>query len=62
MAGKRPDYKVLVSRQSGEGEDAKTHYTEIGSGWKVSKGGISIQLNTLPTDGRCVLFPRDEKE
>lgn len=56
MAGKRPDYKVLVSRESGE----KTYYTEIGSGWNVAKDGISLLLNALPVDGKCVLFPRTD--
>lgn len=57
MAGKRPDYKVLVSRES----DGKNFYTQVGSGWNVAKDGISIQLNALPVDGKCVLFPwKDE--
>lgn len=56
--GKKPDYKVLVSRENGD----KTYYQEIGSGWKVAKDGISIQLNALPVDGKAVLFPRKEDE
>lgn len=62
MAGKRPDYKVLVSRSNGEGEGKKTFYTEIGSGWNVAKDGISIQLNANPVDGRMVIFPRGKDE
>ena len=58
MAGKKPDYKVLVSR---EGQD-KTFYTEVGAAWKVANEGISIQLHALPTDGKLVLFPREEKD
>ena len=58
MAGKKPDYKVLVSRENGD----KTYYTEIGSGWNVAKEGISIALNALPVDGKCVLFPRKDDE
>jgi hypothetical protein len=54
--GKRPDYKVLVSRENGD----KNFYSEIGSGWNVAKEGISIQLNSLPVDGKCVLFPRKD--
>lgn len=57
-AGKRPDYKVLVSR---EGSD-KTFYTEVGSAWRVAKDGISIQLNALPVDGKLIMFPREDKE
>ncbi len=57
MAGKKPDYKVLVSRENGD----KTYYTEIGSAWNVAKDGISVQLNATPIDGRLVLFPREAK-
>lgn len=57
MAGKRPDYKVLVSRENGD----KTFYSEIGSGWSVKNDGISIVLNSLPVDGKCVLFPRKDE-
>ncbi len=62
MAGKKPDYKVVTSRISGEGENEKTYYTEVGAAWKVAKDGISIQLHALPVDGKMVLFPRDDKE
>lgn len=58
MAGKKPDYKVLVSRENGD----KTYYTEIGSAWNVAKDGISIAFNALPVDGKCVLFPRKDDE
>jgi hypothetical protein len=59
MAGSKPDYSVSVSRK---GSDDKNHYTTIGSGWKVAKDGISIQLDALPHDGKCVLFPRKDDE
>lgn len=58
MAGKRPDYKVLVSREA----DGKNFYREVGVAWKVAKDGISIQLDALPTDGRLVIFPIKEGE
>ncbi len=61
MAGKKPEYKALVSRQTGEGGDKKTYYTEVGAGWAVANDGISIQLHCLPTDGRLVLFPRKDE-
>lgn len=56
--GKKPEWKVLVSRDN----NGKNYYQEIGSGWDVDKNGISIQLNSLPIDGRCVLFPRDKDD
>lgn len=57
MAGKKPDYKVLVSRETGD----KTYYNEVGVGWKVKNDGISIQLHSLPIDGKCVIFPKVDK-
>jgi hypothetical protein len=56
--GKKPDWRVLVSRENGD----KNFYTEVGSAWNVAKDGISIQLNALPVDGKLVLFPREEEK
>lgn len=63
MAGKKPDYRVMISREgkATDGTD-KNFYTEVGAGWRVSNDGISIQLHALPTDGKLVLFPREEKD
>jgi uncharacterized protein (DUF736 family) len=58
MANRKPDYRVMVSRES----NGKAHYTEVGAGWNVAKEGISIKLHALPTDGQLVLFPRKDKE
>ena len=58
MANRKPEYRVLVSRKSGD----KNFYTEVGAGWDVKNNGISIKLHALPTDGQLVLFPRKEKE
>jgi hypothetical protein len=58
MAGTKPQWKVLVSRENGD----KTFYSEIGSGWDVKNDGISVVLNSLPTDGKCVLFRRKDGE
>ncbi len=63
MAGAKPDYEVFVSRQ---GEDQsgsdKNFYTRLGAAWKVAKGGISVRLDALPTDGKLILFPIREKK
>ncbi len=60
MAGRKPDYKVLVSRQN---EDkSKTYYNDVGVGWDVAKDGISLQLYSLPVDGKLVIFPRKEED
>lgn len=54
--GRKPDYKVFVSRENGD----KNFYTEVGGAWTVAKDGISVQLNCLPVDGRLVLFPNKD--
>jgi len=56
--GRKPDYKVLVSR---EGKD-KTFYNQVGVGWAVKNDGISIQLDALPVDGKLVMFPFREDD
>ena len=56
--GKKPDYRLLVSREVGD----KTYYTEVGAAWCVSNGGISIKLHALPVDGSLVLFPQREDD
>jgi hypothetical protein len=38
--GKRPDYRVLVSREVG----GKTFYTEVGAAWRVNNGKSPSQL------------------
>ena len=58
MAGKKPDYNVVVSKKSGD----KNYYTTIGAGWNVAKDGISVELQALPVDGKIVLFPRKDNE
>ena len=55
--GKKPDYNVYAS---GPGESAPL--LKIGSGWSVSKGGISLSLVANPVDGKIVLFPVKEDE
>ncbi len=59
MAGKSPDYNVMVSRK---GSDGKNHYSTVGAAWNVAKDGISIELQALPTDGRLVMFPRRDDQ
>lgn len=56
MAGRRPAYKAFVGRETGDGDEKKTFWTEIGAAWDIKDGGVSIQLHALPVDGRIVLF------
>lgn len=52
--GSKPDYSVYVSREV----DGSNFYSPVGAAWKVAKSGISIQLNSLPIDGKLVMFPK----
>lgn len=64
MAGKRPDYKVFVSRegQDQEGND-KNFYLEVGAAWKVGQGAISISLvPNVAVTAKLVLFVNEPKE
>jgi hypothetical protein len=45
-----------------EGKDGKNYSTRVGAGWIHRKGGgINVQLEAVPLDGRIVLFPVTEK-
>lgn len=56
---KKPDFNVCVSRK---GSDDKNYYTTIGAAWSVKDGGISVQLQALPVDGKMVLFRKKDDE
>jgi hypothetical protein len=59
--GNKPKYRAFMSRTVGEGDQAKSIYTEIGAAWEVRDGGISVQLHALPIDGKLVLFlPKED--
>lgn len=64
MAGKKPDYKVFVSREGQDKEGAdKNYYTEVGAAWKVGQGAISIQLNeNIAVSNKLVCFVNEPKE
>lgn len=57
--GKRPDYRVFVSRQVGD----KNYFTEVGAAWHVSGDGISIKLHpNIAVSDSIVLFPPKEDD
>lgn len=43
MAGRRPDYDVVVSQRPEE-EGAKRNYANVGAAWRLDSGAISIRL------------------
>jgi len=59
--GSKPDFHVFVTRPYKDGKEDKNFYTRVGAAWKVAEGGVSVQLDALPIDGKLVLFvPKDE--
>lgn len=69
---KRPSH---IAYQVREGEENKSYFNRIGAAWTHKDGeGMSIQLDSLPVDGRVTIrsvqeriqdakdFPRDTRE
>jgi hypothetical protein len=58
---KSPKYHAFVVKD--RGEDQK-FWTRIGAAWEHSKGGgLNIELDALPLDGKIVLLPpKDDNE
>ena len=52
VKGKRPHVVALALNTKPNGE---TTFTEVGIGWKTSKGSISIILNALPVSGKLLI-------
>lgn len=50
--GKRPHVVALALNTKPNGE---TTFTEVGIGWKTTKGSISIILNALPVSGKLLI-------
>lgn len=44
------------------GNDDKNHWQKIGAAWPAKDGGLSLQLNALPIDGKIALRSREELE
>lgn len=58
MANNVPDYRVTSPSEykTGNGE-VKTYFTDVGSGWKIKNGGVSIKLRpNIAVSGELVIF------
>ena len=53
-SNKKPN---LYAYQVREGTDGKSFWNRIGAAWSIKDGGISIQLECTPLDGRIVCLP-----
>ena len=56
---KKPTLIAWHVRESGNG---KGYWTRIGAAWTNRDGGFTIQLDSVPLDGRIVCQPPKEKE
>lgn len=59
--GNRPDYKVVVGRDTERNGEPATVWTQIGAGWSIKEGGISITLDAVPMNGRLILFQNKDE-
>ena len=56
--GKRPDLNVFVVT----GQADRPYWTKVGGAWANRKGGFSVDLSALPTNGKLVMLPPKEDE
>ncbi len=50
----KPTLYAYSVRETGNG---KSFWTRIGAAWSIKDGGISLQLDCIPLDGRIVCQP-----
>ena len=48
--------------ERGEGDAKKTYWSKCGSAWVKEDGKITVQLDTLPVNGRLVLMQPKPKD
>lgn len=49
----------LIAYQVREGSNGKSYWNRIGAAWSNKGGGFTIQIDTVPLDGRIVCSPAD---
>ena len=60
QSSKKPSHVAYQVRDTGHGK--KGYWNRIGVAWTTKGNGFSIQLESVPLDGRIVLRPSDIKE
>ena len=62
MAEKKsqPSHRLFVVRNYEKNGEEKSSWTEIGVVFP-NKNGFTMQLHSLPIDGRCIALPYDER-
>jgi hypothetical protein len=64
MASNTPDFRVTSPSEyeTGNGE-VKTYYMDVGAGWKIKNGGVSIKLRpNISVSGELVIFAVTAKD
>ena len=55
-SGKKPSHVAYQVREIGNG---KNFWNRVGVAWSNKNGGLTIQLESVPLDGRIVCQPAD---
>ncbi len=58
-AGKAPSHVAYQVRDTGNG---KSFWNRVGVAWSNKDGGFTVQLESVPLDGRIVCTPADKKK
>jgi hypothetical protein len=58
-AGKAPSHVAWHVRDSGNG---KGYWNRVGVAWTNKDGGFTVQLDSVPLDGRIVCQPADKAD
>ncbi len=48
---------ALIAYQVREAETGKSYWNRVGAAWNNKDGGFTVQLTSLPLDGRVVCSP-----
>lgn len=56
----KPQFNAYNPKDKGKGE---TYWHKIGAAWPTKDGtGLTLQLDSLPLDGRITLLPPDDEQ
>ncbi len=58
----KPKLPSHIAYSVEEGQGDKNHWQKIGAAWPAKDGGLSLQLNAIPINGRIALRSREELE
>lgn len=58
----KPKLPSHIAYSVEEGNNDKNHWHKIGAAWPTKDGGLSLQLNAVPIDGKIALRSRKELE